>query len=460
MSSHILSMREWTPADAAAACESFEIDEALIANWHKLWAIISDHIDEVAAIQIDHILVRLPSDMQARVDRQGVIAQSGQMLCRLLTTQPDCTWFNLIHGFGRSIAQYKVRMPDLIGGMRRTARHMVKLVMAAVEDEAERQALTDAVHAITSVRFAIMIDAMKAVEEEAVAGQRLQAAHVFERDVGTAIEAAHDAGTALQEKVVDVDGKTHAIALRAAEVTAASQQTATAMREAVTIVGTLSRAIDTVVDELNDAGHLIVEVGGAAREAAAHSELLEQEASVIGSIVEAIRAIASQTRLLSLNASIEAARAGEAGRGFSVVAQEIKSLSDRATAAVTDISTKIGTMLDVIARTHAANSAMHERVGRISERSDQLAETVRQQNEAASTIAAAVEETALVASTVSDAIASVHTDLEAIGLAMEGIGLDCSEGERQQTALREAARVFAETVRNGRYVDEREAKVA
>ncbi len=92
-------------------------------------------------------------------------------------------------------------------------------------------------------------------------------------------------------------------------------------------------------------------------------EKLERESQSIGGIIETINGIAEETNLLSLNASIEAARAGEAGRGFSVVAEEIRKLSDATLAASREISQIITGIQDttkVTARTAKQTEEIRE----------------------------------------------------------------------------------------------------
>ncbi|MDX5297555.1 MAG: methyl-accepting chemotaxis protein [Gammaproteobacteria bacterium] len=86
-------------------------------------------------------------------------------------------------------------------------------------------------------------------------------------------------------------------------------------------------AITRLVDGITTAANVIRE--------------LEQQSESVGSILEVIRAIAEQTNLLALNAAIEAARAGEQGRGFAVVADEVRTLAQRTQQSTTEIQTVI-----------------------------------------------------------------------------------------------------------------------
>lgn len=98
------------------------------------------------------------------------------------------------------------------------------------------------------------------------------------------------------------------------------------------------RKADEGMAAINKAVEQMRHIGVSVNESAQVVASLGERSQQIGQIVETISAIAEQTNLLALNAAIEAARAGEAGRGFSVVAEEVRKLAESSSQAVTEIA--------------------------------------------------------------------------------------------------------------------------
>ena len=139
----------------------------------------------------------------------------------------------------------------------------------------------------------------------------------------------------------EVQGMVGAVQSMRAEVQDIAHRGDVAVGEAQTSEGSARQGLD----KAGDASASMTRINDAVHQAKGEVGDLAEASAKIGEIVEQIEAIAEQTNLLALNATIEAARAGEAGKGFAVVASEVKSLANQTGQATDDIRQRIGGLL-------------------------------------------------------------------------------------------------------------------
>ncbi|QDX81033.1 hypothetical protein B9N43_07090 [Denitratisoma sp. DHT3] len=255
-----------------------------------------------------------------------------------------------------------------------------------------------------------------------------QMTQVFNRMVGSfqeIIRQAIDNSHEVMELASRLSGAAHKVAVGSAEQNDASTTMATALEEtkaSITQVAGNSadaREIAESAGSLSAEGERIVrnaademtKIAGAVQDSAEKIQALGDMSDQISSIINVIKEIADQTNLLALNAAIEAARAGEQGRGFAVVADEVRKLAER----TTQSTLEIGRMIDSI------QSSTVEAVRSMSEGSARVEEGVTLAQDAGTSMAQIREGANQVIHAVSDIAHALMEQETATQLVVENV---------------------------------------
>ncbi|QUN05249.1 methyl-accepting chemotaxis protein [Shewanella yunxiaonensis] len=155
----------------------------------------------------------------------------------------------------------------------------------------------------------------------------------------------------------------------AQEVAGNTNQVAEATHDATEEVAKAQQCVDTSLTEVSSLMHEI-------NNAAAHIKSLNDQSQKINSVLSVIGGIAEQTNLLALNAAIEAARAGEQGRGFAVVADEVRNLASRTQASTLEINEMLSELHTLVGQAVAAMEQSQQNCKRSVESSRFISESL------------------------------------------------------------------------------------
>lgn len=181
-------------------------------------------------------------------------------------------------------------------------------------------------------------------------------------------------------------------------------------------VSGMERAIGEIAHNSSSASTVAAKAEVMIHDAKASMDSLNRTATSIDSILKQIQSIAGQTNMLALNASIEAASAGDAGKGFEVVAGEVKALADETAKAAAGISSKITEIQGQAVTTGAIVSELNDIISTINQSISSISSATETQRQSTGTISRNLGQTVMSAKAIAKEIGSIaHGTEEASG---------------------------------------------
>ncbi len=277
--------------------------------------------------------------------------------------------------------------------------------------------------------------------------EMLELADRFEASIMQVVDGL---GTAAREMETAAQGLTDTAeetTSRAAVVSTTSDHATNSLQMVASAAEELSASVREISSQTNQSSTAAKDAVFRTERASGDISELVEAARRIGDVVNLINDIAEQTNLLALNATIEAARAGEAGKGFAVVASEVKSLANQTARATSEISGQISGMQGATGKTVEAIEAIRAIIAEIDSTAVSIASAVEEQDASTQEIARNVSEVSAGAQDITRDMAALNEGAATTGAAASQVLGSAQSLARESDELRQQVEEFLATIR-------------